>query len=142
VAHVCDQIVADPAARIGVPEVRLGLMPGAGGTQRLPLRIGPGPARELLLLGRAIDAMEAHRLGLVNRISAPGEARAESVELAARLAALPGRAVRSIKRVLASDQAAALDRERTAFLELFETDDVREGVAAFVEKRPPAFTHR
>ena len=75
-------------------------------------------------------------------MSAPGAALAEAVELAARLAALPARAVTSIKRVLAADQAEALDRERAAFLELFRTDDVREGVAAFVEKRPPSFTHR
>jgi enoyl-CoA hydratase/carnithine racemase len=142
VALVCDLIVADPGARLGLPEVRLGLMPGAGGTQRLPRRIGPGAARELLLLGRAIDAEEAHRLGLVNRVSAPGAALAESLELATRLAALPARAVASIKQVLGAEEAAGLDREREAFLELFRSDDAREGVAAFVEKRPPEFTHR
>ena len=142
VALVCDLIVADPAARLGLPEVRLGLMPGAGGTCRLPQRIGVGPARELLLLGRAVTAEEGHRLGLVNRVSAPGAALAEAIELATRLAALPARAVTSIKRVLAADQAQALDRERAAFLDLFRTEDVREGVAAFVEKRPPSFTHR
>jgi enoyl-CoA hydratase/carnithine racemase len=142
VALVCDLIVADPDARLGLPEVRLGLMPGAGGTSRLPQRIGLGPARELLMLGRAVTAEEGHRLGLVNRVSPPGAALAEAVELATRLAALPARAVTSIKRVLAADQAQALDRERDAFLELFHTEDVREGVAAFVEKRPPSFTHR
>jgi enoyl-CoA hydratase/carnithine racemase len=141
VALVCDLIVADPAARLGLPEVRLGLMPGAGGTARLPARIGVGPARELLLLGRAVTAEEGHRLGLVNLVSAPGAAVVEAVELATRLAALPARAVTSIKRVVAADQAQALERERAAFLELFRTDDVREGVAAFVEKRPPSFTH-
>lgn len=142
VALVCDLIVADPGARLGFPEVRLGLMPGAGGTHRLPARIGTGPARELLLLGRAIDAEEGYRLGLVNRVSAPGAALAEAIELGTRLAALPARAVTSIKRVLATDSVSALDRERAAFLELFRTADVREGVAAFVEKRPPNFTHR
>ena len=142
VALVCDLIVADPAARLGLPEVRLGLMPGAGGTQRLPRRIGAGPAAELLLLGRLIDAEEGHRIGLVNRVSAPGAALAEALELAGRLAALPGRAVASIKQVLGPDLAPALDRERAAFLELFGTADAREGVAAFVEKRPPSFTHR
>ena len=71
VALVCDLIVADPEARLGLPEVRLGLMPGAGGTARLPRRIGIGPARELLLLGRAVTAEEGHRLGLVNRVSSP-----------------------------------------------------------------------
>jgi enoyl-CoA hydratase/carnithine racemase len=142
VALVCDLIVADPEARLGLPEVRLGLMPGAGGTSRLPQRIGMGPARELLLLGRAVTAEEGHRLGLVNRVSSPGSALAEAVELATRLAVLPSRAVTSIKRVLAVDRAQALDRERDAFLELFRTEDVREGVAAFVEKRPPSFRHR
>jgi enoyl-CoA hydratase/carnithine racemase len=117
-------------------------MPGAGGTSRLPQRIGIGPARELLLLGRAVTAEEGHRLGLVDRVSAPGAALTEAVELATRLAALPARAVTSIKRVLAADQTQALDRERDAFLELFRTEDVREGIAAFVEKRPPSFTHR
>ena len=142
VALCCDLIVADPAARLGLPEVRLGLMPGAGGTQRLPRRIGVGPAAELLLLGKAVDAAEAHRLGLVNRISEPGAALAEAVKLATRLAGLPAQAVQSIKRMLVRADAADLDREREAFLAVFGTDDAREGVAAFVEKRPPDFGHR
>ena len=142
VALCCDLIVADPAARLGLPEVRLGLMPGAGGTQRLPRRIGVGPAAELLLLGKAVDAAEAHRLGLVNRVSAPGAAVTEAVELATRLAGLPAQAVQSIKRMLVRVDAAGLDREREAFLTVFRTDDAREGVTAFVEKRPPAFGHR
>ena len=82
VALVCDLIVADPEARLGLPEVRLGLMPGAGGTAGCRARIGVGPARELLLLGRAVTAEEGHRLGLVNRVSAPGAALTEAVELA------------------------------------------------------------
>jgi enoyl-CoA hydratase len=142
VALACDLIVADPEARFSLPEVRLGLMPGAGGTARLPQRIGRGAAREMLLLGRAVTAEEALRLGLVDRVAPPGDALAEAVAVAARLAALPARAVRSIKRVIAVDQPQALDRERAAFLELFHSDDAREGVAAFVEKRPPVFTHR
>jgi enoyl-CoA hydratase len=142
VALCCDLIVADPAARLGLPEVRLGLMPGAGGTQRLPRRIGVGPSAELLLLGKAVDAAEGHRLGLVNRVSEPGGALAEAVELATRLAGLPTQAVRSIKRMLVRPDAGGLDREREAFLSVFATDDAREGVAAFVEKRAPAFRHR
>jgi enoyl-CoA hydratase len=117
-------------------------MPGAGGTQRLPRRIGVGPAAELLLLGKAVDAAEGHRLGLVNRVSEPGGALAEAVELATRLAGLPTQAVRSIKRMLVRPDAGGLDREREAFLSVFATDDAREGVAAFVEKRAPAFRHR
>ena len=142
VALACDLIVADPGARLGLPEVRLGLMPGAGGTFRLPQRIGKGAAREMLFLGRGVTAEEALRLGLVDRVAAPGQVLAEATELARELAALPGRAVTEIKRVLAADQTTALARERTAFLELFGTDDAREGIAAFVERRPPGFTHR
>jgi enoyl-CoA hydratase/carnithine racemase len=142
VALVCDLIVADPTARFGVPEVRLGLIPGAGGTQRLPLRIGLGRAKELLLLGGSVDAAEAARLGLVNRVSAPGAALAEARELAERLAALPAVAVRAAKRATAASLEAGLDREHELFLEAFRSEDAREGVAAFVEKRPPAFRHR
>lgn len=142
VALTADLIVADPGARLGLPEVRLGLMPGAGGTQRLPRRIGEGRAKELIMLGGNVDASEAHRIGLVNRVSAAGAALAEARELATRLAALPGQAVRSIKQATAADLAPSLDRERELFLRLFRTDDVREGVAAFVDKRAPSFRHR
>ena len=142
VALVCDLIVADPEARLGLPEVRLGLMPGrrrhgpAAGADRD--RAGPraAPARPGRHRGGG-PPPRSRQPGV-----GPGAALAEAVELAARLAALPARAVTSIKRVLAADHADALDRERAAFLELFHTEDVREGVAAFVEKRPPSFTHR
>jgi len=141
-ALVCDLIVADPAARFGFPEVRLGLIPGAGGTQRLPRRIGVGAAKELLLLGGSVDAQEAQRLGLVNRVSAPGQALEESRGLAARLAALPAVAVRAAKRAVDIEIGAGLDREHALFLEAFASEDVREGVRAFVEKRAPRFGHR
>jgi enoyl-CoA hydratase/carnithine racemase len=91
VALTCDLLVADPAARLGLPEVRLGLMPGAGGTQRLPRRIGDGRARELVLLGGNVKADEALAIGLVNRVSAPGAALEEALALAGKLAALPAR---------------------------------------------------
>jgi enoyl-CoA hydratase len=147
VALVCDLIVADPGARFGLPEVRLGLMPGAGGTQRLPRRVGVGAAKELLLLGGTIDAAEAHRIGLVNRVAAPGEALSEARSLAARLSALPARSLRAIKASVDAattngELSAGLNRERELFMELFATADAREGVNAFMEKRPPGFEHR
>lgn len=142
VALCCDLLVADPAARLGLPEVRLGLIPGAGGTQRLPQRIGVTKAKELIMLGGNVKAEEALALGLVNRVSAPGAALAEAVELAQKLAALPAQAVQAAKAAFAYVPADALDLERGLFLDVFRTDDVREGVAAFVEKRPPSFTHR
>jgi enoyl-CoA hydratase/carnithine racemase len=147
VALVCDLIVADPEARFGLPEVKLGLMPGAGGTQRLPRRVGVGHAKELLLLGGTIDAQKAAAIGLVNRISAPGAALAEAAALAGKLAELPAQSLRAIKTSV--DEAATngaldagLDRERELFLQLFATADAREGVSAFVEKRRPLFEHR
>ena len=142
VALCCDLLVADPAARLGLPEVRLGLIPGAGGTQRLPLRIGVAKAKELILLGGNVTAEEALALGLVNRVSAPGAALAEAGELAQRLAALPAQAVQAAKAAIATVSGDQLDHERGLFLDVFRTDDVREGVAAFVEKRAPSFTHR
>jgi enoyl-CoA hydratase/carnithine racemase len=143
---VCDLAVADPAAQFGLPEIRLGLMPGAGGTQRLPRRIGVGPAKELLLLGVAVDAAEARRLGLVTRVAAAGEALAEARGLASKLARLSSGALRAIKQSVANattgDLADGLDRERALFMQLFQSDDAREGVHAFIEKRRPTFAHR
>jgi enoyl-CoA hydratase/carnithine racemase len=142
VALCCDLLVVDPGARLGLPEVRLGLIPGAGGTQRLPQRIGFGRAKELVMLGGNVKAEEALALGLVNRVTAPGAALTEALELAQKLAALPARAVQAAKAAFAGVSTEALDHERGLFLGVFGTDDVREGVAAFVEKRPPSFAHR
>jgi enoyl-CoA hydratase/carnithine racemase len=145
VALVCDLIVADANASFGLPEVRLGLMPGAGGTQRLPRRIGIGPAKELLLLGGVVTATEAHRLHLVNRVAAAGTALAEAHALALRLAGLSSVAVRAIKRSMSApdgDLTWGLDRERALFMEVFASHDANEGVQAFVEKRRPTFAHR
>jgi enoyl-CoA hydratase/carnithine racemase len=144
VALVCDLLIAEPGARFGLPEVRLGLMPGGGGTQRLPRRIGVGHAKELLLLGGTIDAEEARRIGLVNRVAHPGAALAAAGELAATLAALSSVAVRAIKSCVGAngDLAGGLDTERALFMHVFASQDATEGVNAFVEKRPPAFDHR
>lgn len=143
---VCDLAVADPAAEFGLPEVRLGLMPGAGGTQRLPRRIGVAAAKELLLLGSAIGAAEARRLGLVNCISARGASLEEAERLAARLAGLPAVAVQAIKRSVdgIGDDGLerGLDRERALFMSVFASRDASEGVNAFVDNRVPEFEHR
>jgi enoyl-CoA hydratase/carnithine racemase len=139
VALVCDLIVADPRARFGLPEVRLGLMPGAGGTQRLLRRVPLGAARELLLLGGTIDAETALRLGLADRVAAPGAALDEAHELAGRIAALPALATRAIKRAVSADLEPGLDREGELFRGLLGSADAREGVAAFVERREPRF---
>ena len=136
VALVCDLIVADPAARFGLPEVRLGLIPGAGGTQRLPQRIPVARAKELLLLGSTIGAEDAQELGLVNRVSDPGAALEAALELAGRIAALPALATRAVKQAL----GAGLDREGELFRELLGSADAREGVAAFLERREPRFS--
>ncbi|MCZ4551434.1 enoyl-CoA hydratase/isomerase family protein [Gordonia rubripertincta] len=145
IALVCDVIVADPAAVLGLPEVKLGLIPGGGGTQRLPGRIGVPAATELMLLGTVVTAERALHLGLVNRVAAPGCATDESYEIAERIAALPWVAVRNIKRaigVYSRVDPRQLDQERTLFTEAFGSADMDEGMAAFLEKRRPSFTHR
>jgi enoyl-CoA hydratase/carnithine racemase len=144
IAMVCDLIVSDPAARFGLPEVTLGLIPGAGGTQLLPTRIGAGPAKELLLLGSVIDAGRAHALGLVNRVTEPGAALVEAQRLADRIAALPWVAVSAIKRAIDGEPDefdAQLDRERELFLRAAASADFREGISAFLGKRRASFRH-
>ena len=145
-AMACDLIVADPRARFGVPEVTLGLIPGGGGTQRLPRRVGWTAAMELLLTGRLVKAQRAHELGLVNVVAAEGAAREEAAELAARIAALPALAVQAAKRAARASVEAGLDEgldaERELFLRVAASADAREGAEAFLAKRPPAFEHR
>jgi enoyl-CoA hydratase/carnithine racemase len=145
VALVCDFIVADPRARLGAPEVGLGLIPGAGGTQRLPRRLGLGAARRLLLTGELVKAPEARALGLVDVVAGEGQALAAAQALAARLAALPAAAVRAAKDALRAAAAQPLEdglaAERALFLGVAATADAREGAAAFLAKRPPRFSH-
>jgi enoyl-CoA hydratase/carnithine racemase len=143
---VCDLVVADPRARFGLPEVTLGLMPGGGGTQRLPRRVGWTAAAELLLLGGLVKAERARELGVVNVVAAEGEALAEAQRLAGRLAALPAVAVQSAKRALRRALEPGLDEgldaERELFLAVCASEDAREGAAAFLAKREPSFRHR
>lgn len=146
VSLLCDLVVADERAKFGVTEVKLGLIPGGGGTQRLPRRIGELRAKELLYFGKTIDAATAERWGLVSRVVGPGQALTEAMTLATRLAELPGVAVRAAKRAV--DEGAdlpladALDVEREQFLVTFRSDDLREGYQAFLDKRKPTFSHR
>jgi enoyl-CoA hydratase len=142
----CDMIVAAEDATFGQPEIRLGVMPGAGGTQRLTRAIGKARAMAMILTGESIGAMEAHALGLVSRVVPPEATIDAALELAARIAAMPPIAVRAAKAaVLAADEAnlsEGLAREREAFFGLFDTDDQAEGMAAFSEKRAPTWSGR
>jgi enoyl-CoA hydratase len=142
-AMACDLVVAGDDARFGQPEIGLGVMPGAGGTQRLTRAIGKARAMEMILTGRSIDAREAERLGLVTRV-VPAEATLEAaLALAAEIAAMPPVAVAAAKRAVneafESSLTDGLADERRAFFDLFATRDQKEGMAAFVEKRTPVW---
>lgn len=144
-ALVCDLIVAERSARLGFPEVKLGLIPGAGGTQRLPRRVGAAAALRMLALGKLLDAEAAAEMGLVD-VVVDADARAAALELAERLAAGPGVAVRAAKRAVRTTGELpledGLDAERELFLATAMTADAAEGADAFLEHRPPAFKHR
>ena len=145
-ALLCDVVVAADDAVFGQPEIRLGVIPGAGGTQRLSRAIGKARAMELILTGRTIDAREAERLGMVSRVVPAEETLDRALELAGRIAALPPLAVRAAKAAVNAAQelplAEGLARERQVFFDLFASADQKEGMAAFVEKRPPRWTGR
>ena len=145
-AMACDVIVAGDDARFGQPEIRIGVMPGAGGTQRLTRAIGQARAMELILTGRQIDAAEASAAGLVSRVVPAATTVDAATELAATIASMPPLAVREAKRAVRRAAelplGAGLAAEREAFFLLFATDDQREGMAAFSEKRTPVWTGR
>jgi enoyl-CoA hydratase len=145
-AMSCDLIVAGDDARFGQPEIRIGVMPGAGGTQRLTRAIGVARSMELILTGRTMPAEEARDAGLVTTVVPAAEAVEAALDLADRIAAMPPVAVRAAKRsVLAAAElplSAGLRAEREAFFDLFATDDQREGMRAFQEKRTPTWTGR
>jgi enoyl-CoA hydratase len=145
-AMTCDLIVAGEDAQFGQPEIRIGVMPGAGGTQRLTRAVGVARAMELVLTGRMIGAAEAQRAGLITTVVPTGEVLDEAMRLADTIASMPPLAVRAAKRsVLAAAElplTAGLRAEREAFFDLFATDDQREGMRAFQEKRPPTWTGR
>jgi enoyl-CoA hydratase len=143
-ALACDLRYGSPAAKLGQPEVNLGIIPGWGGTQRLARVCGLGVAKELIFTGRIVDADEALRIGLLNGIHDPALERAR--ETATLLASKGPIALRLMKelanRALGGDHAANLEAEADAFGELFASEDAKEGLAAFVEKRDPNFVGR
>jgi len=146
VAMACDMRVMDESTIIGLPEVSLGVLPGAGGTQRLARLVGVGKAKELILTGDPIGAEEAKRIGLVERIAPKGEAVTEAKKLAHRVMARGPVAVINAKRAINEGLDLPIEdglkRESQLFGALFKTRDMHEGVAAFLEKRKPKFTGR
>ena len=144
-ALVCDLILLDADARVGLPEVKLGLIPGGGGTQRLAHRIGRGAAKRMMLLGSLLDSEQALGCGLVDIVAPAGAALDEARGLAARIAANPAVAVQAIKRAVDAAGDGALEYglavERDAFMAAFASDDFKEGYTAFLEKRKPVFSH-
>lgn len=137
----CDLRVAGETARLGFPEVKLGVFPGGGGTERLPRLIGEARARELIYTGEPVDAREAWRIGLVNRVAAAGNALALAQELGRTIAARSGVTLRAVKAVLdrglCMDLLAAQQVSIDAIDELFQSEAVQEGVRTFLDKRPP-----
>jgi enoyl-CoA hydratase len=145
-AMACDMIVAGESAQFGQPEIKLGVMPGAGGTQRLTRAIGSAKAMAMILTGQAMGAREAEAHGLVTSVVPDVQAVDEAIGLAARVAAMPPLAVaaakRAVRRAHELPLSAGLERERDDFFLLFATEDQTEGMAAFAEKRRPSWKGR
>ncbi|HEV2733317.1 MAG TPA: enoyl-CoA hydratase-related protein [Longimicrobiaceae bacterium] len=145
-ALACDVRVASDAARLGQPEINLGIIPGGGGTQRLPRVVGTGQAMRLILSGEIVDAAEALRIGLVDVVHPAAELRERTMEFARGMAARSPVALRRAKAAVRAAAemplAAGLAYETELFVTCFGSDDKREGVAAFLEKRPAEFTGR
>jgi enoyl-CoA hydratase len=145
-AMMCDIIIAADTAKFGQPEIKLGVIPGAGGTQRLPRAVGKAKAMDMALTARMMDAAEAERAGLVSRVVPADRLMAEALAAAAQIAefSLPSvmMAKESINRAFESPLAEGMLFERRLFHSLFATEDQKEGMAAFVEKRKPKFKHK
>lgn len=142
-AMMCDLILAADNAKFGQPEINLGIIPGAGGTQRLTRAIGKSKAMEMILTGRMMDAAEAERANLVARVVPLAELMAEALKLAGKIAAMSAPSVAmakvAVNRAFETTLAEGVRHERLLFQSLFATADQKEGMAAFAEKRKPAF---
>jgi enoyl-CoA hydratase len=145
-ALLADIIIAADTAKFGQPEITLGIIPGMGGTQRLPRAIGKAKAMDMILTGRMIDAAEAERAGLVARVVPAAELMTVALAVAEKIAGLSLAAVmaakESMNRAFEAPLAEGLRFERRLFHALFATDDQKEGMAAFIAKRPPKFRNR
>jgi enoyl-CoA hydratase len=145
-AMQCDIIIAADNARFGQPEIKLAVIPGIGGTQRLVRAIGKSKAMEMILTGRMMDAVEAERSGLVARVVPLADLMSEAMKTAGIIASMSLPSVRvakeAVNRAFESSLAEGLLFERRVFHPLFATEDQKEGMAAFVEKRPAQFKHR
>jgi enoyl-CoA hydratase len=145
-AMMCDTIIAAESAKFGQPEITLGIIPGAGGTQRLTRAVGKAKAMEMVLTGRMMDAAEAERSGLVSRIVPNDKLLEEALKVGAQIAGLPRPAVlaakEAVNRAFETTLAEGVRFERRLFHAMFATGDQKEGMAAFIEKRKPAFKNR
>jgi enoyl-CoA hydratase len=145
-AMMCDTIIAADTARFGQPEILLGTIPGAGGTQRLTRFVGKAKAMEMCLTGRMMDAAEAERSGLVSRVVPATELVDEALKVAEKIASLSRPAVMMVKEVInrayETTLAEGVRFERRVFHSTFATEDQKEGMAAFVEKRPAKFKNQ
>lgn len=145
-ALCCDIRIAAENVQLGLPEINLGLFPGAGGTQRLARLLGPSAAKELMFTGKTIDATKAYVMGLVNKVVPKGKAYSEALKLAQELSQKPGAALELIKKAvnqgIEKTLHEGLELEADLIDQVFLTEDIKEGVAAFIEKRKPCFKHR
>jgi enoyl-CoA hydratase len=145
-AMMCDTIIAAESARFGQPEITLGIIPGAGGTQRLTRFVGKAKAMDMVLTGRMMDAAEAERSGLVSRVVANDKLIEEALKIATQIAALSRPSVlaakEAVNRAYETTLAEGVRFERRLFHALFATADQKEGMAAFIAKRKPDFKHQ
>jgi enoyl-CoA hydratase len=142
----CDIVIAADTAKFGQPEIKLAVIPGIGGSQRLPRAVGKAKAMDLILTGRMMDAAEAERAGLISRVVPAASLMEEAMKVADTIAAMSLPAVLAAKeavvRAFETPLAEGIRFERRLFHALFATEDRKEGMAAFVEKRAPAFKHK
>ena len=143
---MCDLVIAADNAKFGQPEITLGLIPGAGGSQRLARSVGNAKTMDMVLTGRMVDATEAERIGLVSRVVPAAELVEQALAAAQKIAALSRPSVlmakEAVNRAFESPLSEGIRTERRLFHSLFATEDAREGMAAFLDKRPAAFRNR